>query len=68
MSQASNSKPQVGSASRDGFDFLGSSDEERFKRYCELRDERYRELVKSLEVQVRILEEGIRWVNEESAR
>lgn len=68
MSQASSSKPQVGGAPCDGFDFFGSSDEERFQRYCELRDERYRELVESLKVQVRILEEGIRWIDEESAR
>lgn len=69
MSEAGDFEPETGMCvSSSEFSFAAASDEERFRRYCELRDERYRKLVKSLEKQVRVLEGGIRWVDEEAAR
>lgn len=69
MSEANDSEAKDAAEALSGeFDFTAANDEERFRHYCELRDERYRKLVKSLEKQVQVLADGIRFVDEELVR
>ena len=52
----------------EGFDFACATDEERFERYCRLRDDRYLELISSCEREVDVLERGLREVERGIAR